>query len=165
MAIEIERKFLVRSEAWQRHATARDALRQAYLASGERSSTRVRITNNADATVTIKSKKADMRRLEIEYAVSVPDAEALMALRYSGLIEKTRFTVPWRGSRWEVDVFSGDNSGLVIAELELRHESEAFDRPPWLGIEVTGQPQYYNGSLARRPYCQWSTAPLNVAMG
>jgi CYTH domain-containing protein len=86
MAIEIERKFLVRGEEWQKHATARDVLRQAYLASGERSSTRVRITSNADATVTIKSKKTEMRRLEIEYAVSVPDAEALMALRYSGLI-------------------------------------------------------------------------------
>jgi CYTH domain-containing protein len=81
------------------------------------------------------------------------------------LIEKTRFTVPWRGSTWEVDVFSGDNSGLVIVELELRHESEGFDRPPWLGIEVTGQPHYYNGSLARRPYCQWSMAPLKVAVG
>jgi adenylate cyclase len=80
MAIEIERRFLVRGEEWRKHAIARDVLRQAYLASGERSSTRVRITNNADATVTIKSKKAEMRRLEIEYAVSVPDAEALVRL-------------------------------------------------------------------------------------
>jgi adenylate cyclase len=139
MAVEIERKFLVRGEDGRKHATSWALLRQAYLASGERSSTRVRIANNADATVTIKSKKAEMRRLEIEYAVSVPDAKALMALRHSGLIEKTRFTVPWQGSSWEVDVFSGDNSGLVIAEIELRHESGPFDRPPWLGIEVTGQ--------------------------
>jgi adenylate cyclase len=164
MAIEIERKFLVRGEDWRKHATARAFLRQAYLASGERSSTRVRIANNIDAMVTIKSKRAELRRVEVEYAVSVPDAEALMALRHSGLIEKTRFTVPWEGSSWEVDVFSGDNIGLVIAEIELRHEHEPFERPPWLGREVTGRDQYYNGSLARWPYCQWAS-PLRVAVG
>ena len=105
-----------------------------------------------------------MRRLEIEYPVSVADAETLMALRLSGLIEKTRFTVPWQGSSWEVDVFSGDNSGLVIAEIEFRHEFESFDRPPWLGVEVTGQSQFYNGSLARRPYCHWNATPLKTAV-
>jgi adenylate cyclase len=110
------------------------------------------------------SKRAELRRVEVEYAVSVPDAEALMALRHSGLIEKTRFTVPWEGSSWEVDVFSGDNIGLVIAEIELRHEHEPFERPPWLGREVTGRDQYYNGSLARWPYCQWAS-PLRVAVG
>jgi adenylate cyclase len=125
----------------------------------------VRIAHDTDATVTIKSKRAELRRIEVEYAISVEDAEALMALRHSGLIEKTRFTVPWQGSSWEVDVFSGDNSGLVIAEIELRHESESFDRPPWLGIEVTGEPQYYNGSLARRPFRQWIASPLRVAAG
>jgi adenylate cyclase len=165
MAIEIERKFLVRGEEWRKHATARSFLRQSYLASGDRSSTRVRIANDADATVTIKSKRAQLRRVEVEYAVSVPDAEALMALRHSGLIEKTRFTVPWEGSSWEVDVFSGDNSGLVIAEIELCHEHETFHRPPWVGQEVTGHAHYYNGSLARRPFCQWIASPLRVAAG
>jgi adenylate cyclase len=159
MAFEIERKFLVRGNEWPRHATGRAAIRQAYLASGERSSTRVRITDGTHATVTIKSKKAELRRLEIEYAVSVPDAEALLSLRQSGLIEKTRFNVSWHGSTWEIDVFSGDNAGLVIAELELQHERQGFEHPPWLGVEVTGQAQYYNGSLARRPYCEWRTAP------
>ena len=149
MAVEIERKFLVRSEAWRSLATTEASIRQAYLASGERSTTRVRIKNSSDATVTIKSKRAELRRLEIEYPISVLDAEALLSLRHSGLIEKTRFIVPWRAHRWEVDVFSGDNLGLVIAEIELRHEDETFDRPPWLGIEITGQSQYYNGSLAR----------------
>jgi adenylate cyclase len=157
MAVEIERKFFVRNEAWRGLVTAEAKIRQAYLASDERSSTRVRIKNGSDATVTIKSKRAEMRRLEIEYPISVLDAETLLSLRHSGLIEKTRFIVPWREHRWEVDVFSGDNDGLVIAEIELRHEDEAFDRPPWLGIEITGQSQYYNGSLARRPFRQWAT--------
>jgi adenylate cyclase len=157
MAFEIERKFLVRSEAWRSAANTEASIRQAYLASGERSTTRVRIKNGTDATVTIKSKRAELRRLEIEYPISVLDAEALLSLRHSGLIEKTRFTIPWRKHSWEVDVFSGDNSGLVIAEIELRHEDETFDRPPWLGIEITGQSQYYNGSLARQPFREWAT--------
>jgi adenylate cyclase len=156
MAAEIERKFLVRSEAWRSLASSEARIRQGYLASGERSTTRVRIKNDTDATVTIKSKRAELRRLEIEYPISVLDAETLLSLRHSGLIEKTRFTIPWRGHLWEVDVFSGDNAGLVIAEIELGHEDEAFDRPPWLGIEITGQSQYYNGSLARHPFRQWA---------
>jgi CYTH domain-containing protein len=100
-----------------------------------------------------------LRRLEIEYAVSVPDAEALFSLRQSGLIEKTLFNVSWHGSTWEIDVFSGDNAGLVIAELELQDERQRFEYPPWLGMEVTGQSQYYNKSLASRPYCEWKTPP------
>jgi adenylate cyclase len=120
MAFEIERKFLVRSEAWRRIATAQASIRQAYLTSGERSTTRVRIKNGTAATLTIKSKQAERRRLEVECPISVLDAEALMALRHGGMIEKTRFTVPWHGHEWEVDVFAGENAGLVIAEIELR---------------------------------------------
>src|SRR5262245_2536039 len=137
MAVEIERKFLVHGEAWRSLATSQASIRQAYLASGERSTTRVRIKNGIDATVTIKSKRAELRRLEVEYPISVLDGEALLSLRHSGLIEKMRFTVPWRGHTWEVDVFTGDNVGLVIAEIELRHEDESFECPPWL-VEITG---------------------------
>lgn len=157
MAIEIERKFLVTSEAWRSLATAEAHIRQAYLASGDRSTTRVRIKDATQATVTIKSKRAELRRLEIEYPISVFDAEALLSLRHSGLIEKTRFTLPWGQHLWEVDIFAGENSGLVIAEIELRHEHESFEQPAWLGAEVTGQSQYYNGSLARHPFRQWAT--------
>ena len=163
MAFEIERKFLVRSEEWRRVATGQARIRQAYLASGERSSTRVRIKDDTEATVTIKSKGAEVRRLEVEYAIAVLDAGALLSLRQSGLVEKVRFMVPWRGHVWEVDVFRGENAGLIIAEIELRHEHETFERPPWLGIEVTGQAQYYNGSLARHPFCQWSAGRSAVA--
>jgi adenylate cyclase len=158
MAVEIERKFLVRGEAWRSLASSEASIRQAYLASGDRSTTRVRITNEAHATVTIKSKRAELRRLEIEYPISVLDAEALLTLRQSGLIEKIRYTIPWRQHVWEVDVFSGDSAGLVIAEIELLHEDEPFDLPLWLGIEITGQSQYYNGSLARHPYRHWVAA-------
>ena len=165
MAVEIERKFLVRSEAWRSLVIAEARIRQAYLASGERSTTRVRIKNGTDATVTIKSKRAELRRLEIEYPISVLDAETLLSLRHSGLIEKARFIVPWHDHSWEVDVFSGDNHGLVIAEVELRHEDETFDRPPWLGIEITGQSQYYNGSLARQPFRQWPSQRSAKAIG
>jgi adenylate cyclase len=165
MAIEIERKFLVRGEAWRAFATSEARVRQAYLASGERSTTRVRIKNGVEATVTIKSKRAELRRLEIEYPISLLDAEALLPLRDSGLIEKSRFMVPWRQHLWEIDVFSGANAGLVIAEIELRHEHEIFDRPPWLDIEITGQAEYYNGSLARHPFCEWARPRVTAATG
>ena len=141
MAFEIERKFLVRSEAWRPAAPTQTSIRQAYLTSGARSTTRVRIKNGTAATLTIKSKQAELRRLEVECPISVLDAEALMARR---------------GQEWEVDVFAGENAGLVIAEIELRHEDENFDRPPWLGVEITGQAQYYNGSLSRRPFSHWA---------
>ena len=159
MAFEIERKFLIRGEEWRKLTTTTASIRQAYLASGERSSVRVRIKNGTDATVTIKSTRAELRRLEIEYVICVLDAEALIALRESGLIEKIRHTIPWHNRCWEIDVFCGDNQGLIIAEIELRAEHESFERPSWLGIEVTSQQQYYNGSLARRPFCHWTVTP------
>jgi adenylate cyclase len=166
MAFEIERKFLVNGDDWRRHVTAQSAIRQGYLAAGDRSSTRVRITDGRRATVTIKSKGAELRRLEVECAISVPDAEALLSLRQSRLIEKARHEVVWQGSTWEIDVFSGENAGLVIAEIELAHEHDHFARPPWLAAEVTGQPRYYNGSLARHPYLEWSMpAPRRMAAG
>jgi adenylate cyclase len=83
------------------------------------------------------------------------DAEALMALRLSEIVEKTRYTVPVGRHTWEIDVFSGRNKGLIIAEIELKGVGEDFQRPHWLGGEVTGQSQYYNGSLARFPFCEW----------
>jgi len=166
MAFEIERKFLVHGEEWRRDVTTRSAIRQGYLAPGDRVSTRVRITDGRHATVTIKSRGAELRRLEVECTISVRDAEALLALRHSGLIEKVRSNVVWQGSTWEVDVFSGENAGLIIAEIELAHEHDHFAHPPWLAAEVTGQSRYYNGSLARHPYSEWSmTPPHRIAAG
>jgi adenylate cyclase len=162
MAIEIERKFLVRNDSWRKSAAKATDMRQAYLSAGQRSSTRVRIKDGRDATLTVKSKRAEQQRLEVEYPIAVADAEALLSLRESYIVSKVRHLVQWGSHVWEVDVFRGDNAGLVIAEIELADPGEHFERPPWLGVEVTGQQQYYNSSLSQRPYRDWA-APLRVS--
>jgi adenylate cyclase len=164
MSFEIERKFLVIGQDWQRHAIAHTRIRQAYLAAEGALSIRVRIKENRAATLTIKSRGAELRRLELEYPIPATDAEALMARRQGAVVEKIRHDVPWHGLMWEVDVFSGDNKGLVLAEIELDHERQPFDLPPWVGAEVTSLRKYYNGDLALRPFCEWvSPAIENVA--
>ncbi|HZT49812.1 MAG TPA: CYTH domain-containing protein [Hyphomicrobiaceae bacterium] len=155
MSFEIERKFLVAGDGWRAQVKDRIALRQAYLTFDGKASIRVRIRDNDGATLTIKSRGAERRRLELEYPVPVLEAEALIALRRGSVIEKVRHLVPHAGATWEVDVFDGENSGLVIAEIELRDEHQIVELPPWVGPEVTGQPQYYNSSLAQRPYRSW----------
>jgi adenylate cyclase len=158
MGHEIERKFLVRGDAWRNLAGEPARIRQAYLSTEGRASIRVRIKNDSAATLTIKSREADIRRLELEYPLPVLEAEALIALRRGGVIEKLRYIVPCGELKWEIDVFAGVNQGLVIAEIELRHEHQHIDLPLWIGAEVTGQSQFYNSALARRPFCEWSSA-------
>ena len=156
MSFEIERKFLVVGDDWQELVTRRIDVRQAYLASDGDLSFRVRIKDESTAQLTIKSRGAELRRAEFEYPIPIPDAEALMSRRRGSVVAKVRHEIPWGGLTWEVDVFSGDNSGLVIAEIELHHEQQGFEMPPWLGMEVTGQRGYYNSALAIRPHCLWS---------
>lgn len=164
MAFEIERKFLVIGQDWQKLAIARTRIRQAYLAAEGALSIRVRIKDGHAATLTIKSRGAELRRLELEYPIPATDAEALMARRQGSVIEKVRHDIPWNGLLWEVDVFTGDNEGLVLAEIELDHERQPFDLPPWVGTEVTMLRKYYNGDLARRPFRDWSSSVIeNVA--
>jgi adenylate cyclase len=164
MAFEIERKFLVIGQDWQRLAIARTRIRQAYLAAEGALSIRVRIKDGHAATLTIKSRGAELRRLELEYPIPATDAEALMARRQGSVIEKVRHDIPWNGLLWEVDVFTGDNEGLVLAEIELDHERQPFDLPPWVGTEVTMLRKFYNGDLARRPFRDWSSSVIeNVA--
>src|SRR5215467_9309565 len=155
MPFEIERKFLVRGDAWRELATERYHIRQAYLASEGKASIRVRIRDNGDAALTIKSRTPERRRLELEYALPVLEAEALIALRRGSIIAKDRYIVPHAGKTWEVDVFAGENLGLVIAEIELRDEHERVALPPWAGPEVTGQAAYYNSALAVHPFIGW----------
>jgi adenylate cyclase len=155
MPFEIERKFLVRGDAWRNLATERHHIRQAYLASQGKASIRVRIRDKDGATLTIKSRTPKRRRLELEYPIPVLEAEALIALRQGSVIEKDRCIVPHLANTWEVDVFAGENVGLVIAEVELRDEHESLVLPPWTGLEVTGRAQYYNGSLALHPFTDW----------
>jgi adenylate cyclase len=165
MAFEIERKFLVSRAEWQRLTTGRARIRQAYLPSEAGLSLRVRVKNDDYATLTIKSRESQLRRLEFEYPIPTADAEALIALRRGSVIEKVRHTIPWQGLMWEVDVFSGDNTGLVIAEIELRHEHQHFAFPRWLGEEVTGQPRYYNRALAQHPFRSWNEPRPSLTAG
>jgi adenylate cyclase len=163
MSFEIERKFLVHGDDWQRLATGRSSIRQAYLSSNGKASIRVRIKGDGTATLSIKSRPVDLRRLELEYAIPTLEAEALMQLRQGSVIEKVRYVIPHGELAWEVDVFEGDNLGLVIAEIELRHERQQIELPPWIGTEVTGQQQYYNSALVQRPFCSWSQRETQVA--
>lgn len=155
MSFEIERKFLVHGDAWRPLATRASPIRQAYLTGDGRASVRVRIEDGSDATLSIKSRAAELRRLELQYPIPLPDAEALLTLRAGCLIRKVRHVVPWHDLIWEIDVFDDDNAGLIIGEIELHHEGQHVPLPGWVGAEVTGQPQYYNNSLAQRPFAGW----------
>jgi adenylate cyclase len=163
MTFEIERKFLVRGNGWQPLVTKRISIRQAYLNSNGKASIRVRINDDGTATLSIKSKPTELRRLELEYPIPVLEAEALMALRHGSAIEKIRHEVPWDGLKWEIDVFSGENAGLVIAEIELRDEKQHFELPDWIGAEVTGRREYYNSYLVQAPFRTWAQAPAASA--
>jgi adenylate cyclase len=148
MAKEIERKFLVTDKNWRKRADRGKSIRQAYLALTKTTSVRVRIVGNAKAFLTIKSSQSGISRSEFEYPIPVKDARALMKLRTGRLIEKRRHVVKAGKVRFEVDVFKGDHSGLVIAEIELSGDRVQFRRPGWLGKEVTGEKRYYNVNLA-----------------
>ena len=163
MSFEIERKFLVRGDGWRALVASQTTIRQAYLASGAKSSTRVRICSDGTATLTIKSRPVDMRRLELEYPIPVLQAEALMQLREGSIIEKTRHLVPHGSLAWEIDVFSGENLGLIIAEVELKAVDQEITLPPWVGCEVTAQPQYYNSYLVQQPFNSWSMRAQSLA--
>ncbi len=160
MATEIERKFLLLNDNWRARADAGTALRQGYLSrvtgdNAMRSSVRVR-TDGKHAFLNIKSATLGIRRQEYEYPLPLADAEAMLAeLCVGALVEKVRYHVRLGAHLWEIDVFSGDNAGLVVAEIELAHEDEPFERPDWLGAEVSDDPRYYNSSLADLPYCRW----------
>jgi adenylate cyclase len=156
MSFEIERKFLVRGDDWRELVSSQTTIRQAYLASSGKSSTRIRIRGDGTATLTIKSRPADLRRLELEYPIPMLQAEALMQLREGSIIEKTRHMVPYGGLTWEIDVFSSENLGLIIAEVELSDVDQSVDIPAWIGREVTAQPQYYNSFLVQQPFSSWS---------
>jgi len=157
MGIEIERKFLLSNARWRAGVSQTLHLAQGYLG-GERVSTRVRISG-ADAWLTIKARVAGASRAEFEYPIPLHDAETLLAeLALPGRIEKHRHHVMVDGLRWEIDEFLADNAGLVVAEIELPSEDAVFDRPEWLGNEITHESRYYNSALAQHPYSHWTAA-------
>jgi len=155
---EIERKFVVANDAWRQGADQGKRLRQAYLAETARAVVRVRIEDDTRGFLTIKSAESGLSRDEFEFPLKLAEAEALIGLREGSVLQKTRFRAPHEGRTWEVDVYAGDNEGLVIAEIELVHEADEVELPPWLGREVTGAAQYYAARLARHPYVSWSAA-------
>jgi len=161
MAVEIERKFLLRHDGWRAAVERTVAMAQGYLndaaalsSNAQRASVRVRIEDDA-AFLNIKSREVGLRRQEFEYQLPLADARALLTLCVGGRIEKRRHLVRHGGHLWEIDEFDGDNAGLVVAEIELDDEHEPFERPDWLGDEVTHLSRYYNLALAARPYRDW----------
>ncbi len=156
MHIETERKFLVKGDAYKEKAVASHSMVQAYVAHENGRTVRVRISDGK-GILTIKGPSLNgISRKEWEKEISLQDARDLMGLCQKGMIDKTRWIVPaGNGLFFEVDEFHGDNEGLVVAEIELAGEDEVFDRPSWLGEEVTGQKRYYNSYLTVYPYSQW----------
>lgn len=155
MGVEIERKFLLTGEGW-RTLGEPVLLRQGYLCSDPVRTVRVRIEGE-QGVLTIKSKGTGLRRGEWEYPIPLAEAQELLdTLCERPLVEKTRRRIAHAGFTWEVDEFLGENAGLVVAEIELPHEDAAFEKPDWIGREVTGEKRYYNSSLIRFPYSQWT---------
>lgn len=152
MGLEIERKFLVSGEAWR--ATPGTRLRQGYLNRDKDRTVRVRIAGS-EGFLTVKGRTTGTTRPEFEYPIPLADAEQLLALCDGPLVDKIRRVIVEQGSRWEVDEFLGENAGLVVAEIELLSEDQAFSKPDWLGPEVSDDARYFNSSLASHPYSKW----------
>jgi len=154
MGVEIERKFLPAGNEWKRLA-AGTAYRQGYLCADKERTVRVRTVGD-QGFITVKGASIGLARLEYEYKIPIDDANALLdRLCQKPLIEKHRYKIDHAGFTWEVDEFSGENDGLVVAEIELESEGQLFDKPDWIGKEVTGDRRYFNANLIRYPYSQW----------
>ena len=156
MALEIERKFLVKSEDYKKLAREHYRIVQGYLSSNPERTVRVRVKGEK-GYLTIKgiANNSGLSRFEWEKEIAVADADELLKICEPGVIDKIRYEVNLGSHTYEVDEFSGDNRGLVIAEIELSDENEAFEKPDWLGEEVSGDERYYNSMLSLKPFCRW----------
>jgi len=154
MAVEIERKFRTNGVDFLADQEG-ERLTQGYLSHDPRATVRLRVQGDR-AWLTIKGKTHGASRSEFEYPIPSADAHAMLEeMCPEGVIDKTRYRIQVGEHVWEVDEFHGDNQGLVVAEVELDSEDQPFERPPWLGEEVTDDPRYYNSALSRTPYGQW----------
>lgn len=154
MGIEIERKFLVNGDRWKSLGEG-VLLRQGYLSSAPERVVRVRVEGES-AMLTIKGRSVGATRNEWEYPIPIADAQALLdGLCERPIIEKYRYRIAHDGMMWEVDEFLGENAGLVVAEIELASEDQAFAKPEWVGEEVTHDPRYFNANLLRHPFSTW----------
>lgn len=154
--IEIERKFLVKSDAFKTEAFTQNKIAQGYLSSLPERTVRIRIKGNK-GFITIKGigKQGGMSRFEWENGIPLDEAQELLKLCEKGKIEKTRFEIKSGKHIFEVDEFYGENEGLVMAEIELKSETESFEKPDWLGEEVTNDKRYYNSYLSKNPFKDW----------
>jgi CYTH domain-containing protein len=150
---EIERKFLVTGTEWRQ--TKSICIQQGYLCRGNGKTVRIRLAGEK-AFLTIKGSREGITRAEFEYEIPFGEGEELLTLCDDAIIEKKRHVVKYKGFKWEVDEFQGENEGLVVAEIELDKEDQQFERPGWVGQEVTGDTRYYNANLVSNPYCTWS---------
>lgn len=154
MAKEIERKFLVKGEAWRAMAQG-TMYRQGYLNSVKERTVRVRTVGDK-AFLTIKGITVGATRAEYEYPIPFDDCNAMLdTLAEKPIIEKKRYKIPQGEFTWEVDEFFGENQGLIVAEIELQSEDQKFDKPDWIGEEVTGDPRYFNSNLIKHPFTKW----------
>lgn len=154
MGMEIERKFLVKGDAWREGACG-TAFRQGYLSSARERTVRVR-TAGGRGFLTVKGPTSGVTRAEFEYEIPLADAERMLdELAERPLVEKMRYRIPQGPYVWEIDEFFGENEGLIVAEIELPDEDAEFERPEWLGEEVSSDPRYFNSNLVRNPYRNW----------
>ncbi len=155
MPYEIERKFLVKKDVWDKVLKGNcQFFRQGYLTTDPHKTIRVRITDT-HGYLTIKGLSIGAKRREYEYEIPRDEADELLNNFVISDLAKRRYTIPYEGKVWEVDEFSGDNDGLIVAEIELAQETESFSLPDWAGQEVTGDERYYNSSLSLNPYKNW----------
>jgi len=155
MALEIEHKFLLKNNDWKNKVTKSTEYKQGYLISDSKRSVRIRTSDNK-AWLNIKSATIGNHRQEYEYEIPLTEAEEILdTLCEKPLIEKTRHLVPYEQHIWEIDVFMGDNDGLIVAEIELKEIGEFFCKPDWTGKEVTEDLRYYNNQLCKNPYKYW----------
>ena len=153
MALEIERKFLVKGNDWRNGQGT--MYRQGYLNSDKNRNVRVRVIDDR-GYLTVKGISQGATRVEYEYEIPKAEADAMLDnLCEKPLITKIRYKIEFKGFVWEVDEFLGENQGLIIAELELESEDQVFIKPEWIGEEVTGDPKYFNSNLIHRPYSKW----------
>ena len=156
--IETELKFLPKNDGWRSQATRHVRMKQSYFAKANGYNVRVRIMDGKSAKLTIKSKKQEngISRYEFEYKIPLKDAETMMAV-FCGkhIVEKVRHYVDYAGHCWEVDEFFGANEGLVVAEIELKKADETFEKPDWVGENVTADNRYGNQNLAKTPFQKW----------
>ena len=156
MGTEIERKFLIINNNWKNLPSEQTDYTQGYFTTNEKCSIRIRVAGDV-ANINIKSATLGIYRSEYDYPIPVKDArEILDDLCIHPLIEKTRYKIQYDNHTWEVDVFSGENEGLIVAEIELDSVDEEFTKPDWIGEEVSDDPRYYNVCLVGKPYKSWS---------